>query len=283
MMGNIKSQRLQNYYDEYKSTLITFSKEIIQVTGLQTKQVVLKCGTDTFPCLVYSASLEEAKILATNKYELIEKLKEVNGVLSVVFCFKVPPGDQTVTFTISARAVSFANYGSAADLSMFTLKFSQRPPDEFIGIMGRIFEANASFSVKRDERILITAETMDKLRFAKKEADLTVEGVPRRGIFRDISFSGARIVIIGIAKFLIDKSASIKFGFTEPDESYSINGKFVGARRVAGRNDMLVMDMAYNEPVPMAYKVRLSDYLNSDSPLIDTEAQTQAEVAVTEV
>jgi hypothetical protein len=33
----------------------------------------------------------------------------------------------------------------------------------------------------------------------------------------------------------------------------------------------------------MAYKVRLSDYLNSDSPLIDTEAQTQAEVAVTEV
>jgi hypothetical protein len=45
------------------------------------------------------------------------------------------------------------------------------------------------------------------------------------------------------------------------------------------------MDMAYNEPVPMAYKVRLSEYFNAeltDSQVGSAEAEVLPESAVSD-
>jgi hypothetical protein len=69
--------------------------------------------------------------------------------------------------------------------------------------------------------------------------------------------------MLGISKFLIDKQITIKFEFDEPDETYNITGKSIDVEKVAERKDMVVLNVLYNDPVPMAYKVRLSDYLNT--------------------
>jgi hypothetical protein len=146
---------------------------------------------------------------------------------------------------------------------MFTLQFSQHPPDDLIEIVGRILEANVNCSKRKDERIAINAETLRKIRFSNKEVGVTIENVPRRCLLRDISFTGARLVMLGIAKFLIDKRIAIKFDFLEPNESYSIEGKIVDAEKVADRDDMIVANVFYSEPAPMDYKIRLSDYFNT--------------------
>jgi c-di-GMP-binding flagellar brake protein YcgR len=262
-MAILPRQKIQDYYSGFRGIPITFHKEVIQVTGLQTKQVILKCGSDFFPCVVYSASFEEAKVVANNKSGLVEKLKETNNSASLKFCFKVPSSGEQVAFLVSARVTGFTQYDSSADMSMFTLQFSQRPPDDLIEIVGRVIEANKTFTKRKDDRITITPETLRKMHFTPKEVGVTIDGVPRRCILRDISFTGARLVLLGISKFLINKPITIKFDFDEPSETYNITGKSVDIEKVAERNDMVVLNMVYDEPVPMTYKVRLSDYLNS--------------------
>ena len=262
-MAVLPRQKIQDYYVEFRNIPITFHKEVIQVTGLQAKQIILKCGSDFFPCVIYSTSFEEAKIVASNKSGLMDKLKETNNSASIKFCFKVPSSGEQVAFLVTARVVSSAPYDAGPDMSMFTLQFSQRPPDDLIEIVGRIIEANKSFTKRRDERIVITPETVRKLHFTPKEISVTIDGVPRRCILRDISFTGARLVMLGISKFLIDKQITIKFEFDDPDESYNIIGKSINIEKVAERKDMVVLNVLYNDPIPMAYKVRLSDYLNT--------------------
>ena len=262
-MAVLPRQKIQDYYIEFRNIPITFHKEVIQVTGLQTKQIILKCGSDFFPCVIYSTSFEEAKIVASNKSGLMDKLKETNNSASIKFCFKVPSSGEQVAFLVTARVTASAPYEAGSDMSMFTLQFSQRPPDDLIEIVGRIIEANKSFTKRKDERIAITPETVRKLRFTPKEIGVTIDGVPRRCILRDISFTGARLVMLGISKFLIDKQITIKFEFDEPDETCNITGKSIDVEKVAERKDMVVLNVLYNDPVPMAYKVRLSDYLNT--------------------
>ncbi|MDR0663512.1 MAG: pilus assembly protein PilZ [Spirochaetaceae bacterium] len=265
-MGMLPRQKLQDYYDEFKSIPITFNKEVIQVTGLQAKQVILKCASDFYPCFVWSTSFEEAKVVASNKSGLIEKLKESNNSVSIKFCFKQPAGGEQVAFLVTTRMIGFAPYAGGADMSMFTLRFSQRPPDDLIEIVGRILEANVSFSKRKNERIVITPDTLRKLRFSDKAVGVAVEGVPRRCLVRDISFNGARLAMVGISKFLIGKQAVIKFNFDEPAENYDISGKIQNVENIADRGDMVLVNMIYTDTVPMVYKVRLNDYLSTVRP-----------------
>jgi hypothetical protein len=239
---------------------------MIQVTGLQAKQIILKCGSDFFPCVVYSTSFVEAKIVAASKSGLTEKLKDSNNSVSIKFCFIVPTSGEQVVFLVPARITNTEPYEAASDMSGFSLQFSQRPPDDLIEIVGRILEANVNYSKRKDERITINADILRKLRFSGKEVGVTIENVPRRCIMRDLSFTGARLITLGISKFLQDKRVVIKFDFAEPDESYSIEGKIVDAEQVVDRNDMVVANVMYNETIPLAYKVRLSDYFSTARP-----------------
>jgi hypothetical protein len=259
-MGTLTQKKIQDYYNEFKSIPVTFNKEIIQVTGLQPKQTILKCGSDFFPCFVYSTTFEEAKIVSSDKSDVIKKLKEANNLVNIKFTFKTPSSGEQVAFLVAARVIGFAKYNGSTDMLMFTLQFSHRPPDDLIGIVGKILEANIVSSRRKNEYINITPESLRKLHLVKN-IGITIEGVPRRCILRDISFSSARFVMLGISKFLADKQACIKFDFDDPIESFTIDGQFVNVENVADRSDMVAVTMAYNEPVPMTYKVRLSDYL----------------------
>jgi hypothetical protein len=51
-MSVLTQQKIASYYDRYKGINVTFTKEIIQVTGLITQQVLIKCVGDFWPCVV---------------------------------------------------------------------------------------------------------------------------------------------------------------------------------------------------------------------------------------
>jgi hypothetical protein len=262
-MGTLPRQKILDFHDAFKAIPVTFNKEVIHVTGLQAKQIMLKCASDFFPCVVYSTSFAEAKIVANNKTGLFEKLKETNNTTSIKFSFRLPASGEQVSFLVTARVSAISPYGDSPDMTIFTLQYAQRPPDDLIEIMGRVIEATMNFAKRKDERINITPEALRKLRFATKDVGVTIQGVPRRCILRDISFGSARLVMVGVSKFLIDKPVGIKFDFNDPEESYSMNGKFTSADAVLDHKDMVVVNMVYDEPIPLMYKVRLNDYLGT--------------------
>jgi len=263
-MGVLTSQKISLYYDRFKDISVTFTKEIIQVTGLLTQQVHLKCGNDFWPCVVYSSSFENAKVVANIKTGLLAKLQATNNYMSLRFCFKPAGESNTLTFFVGARVLASAPYGNSQDVNMFTVQFSNRPPDDLIEIMGRVLDANVNSAKRKDVRIPLNHDNMHKLNIMSIETSVYIQEIPRRCILRDISFSGSKIVMMGVAKFLLDKEAALRIDFDDPREAYLIKGKFVRAENVEGKKEMVALALNFDENVvPMGFKIRLNDMLTS--------------------
>jgi hypothetical protein len=278
-MSVLTQQKITSYYDRYKGINVTFTKEIIQVTGLITQQVLLKCVGDFWPCVVYSSSFQEAKVVASIKSGIIGKLQSANNSVSLRLCFRNPETGAPVTFFVPARVAGYNEYGGSADTALFNLQFTQRPPDDLIEIVGRVLDANINSSKRKDERVLLTADSMRKLNILSKDTAAFVQGVPRRCILRDISFSGAKIIMMGVAKFLMDRDTALRLDFDDPRESFLVRGKFVRAEAVEGRKELIALAINFDEAlVPMGYKVRLNDFLSvvrADNRPDNTQGQAE--------
>ena len=263
-MGVLTSQRISTYYDRFKDIDVTFTKDMIQVTGLLTQQVHLKCGNDFWPCVVYSSSFAGAKVVANIKTGLITKLQSTNNFVNLRFCFRPPGETNAVTFFVAARVLATASYGNSQDVNMFTVQFSNRPPDDYIEIIGRVLDANVNSAKRKDVRIPLTPDNMRKLNIVSTETAVFIQGVPRRCILRDISFSGSKLIMMGIAKFLLDKEGAVRVEFNDPREAFSIKGKFIRAEPVEGKKEMVALGLTFDEAsVPMGFKIRLNDMLSS--------------------
>jgi hypothetical protein len=261
-MAVITSQKIATYYERYKSIDVTYTKDIIQVTGMVTQQVFLKCGGDFWPCVVYSSSFEGAKIVANTKSGILNKLEVANNAASLRFCFANQEASSPVTFFVAVRVGSNTPYGNSKDMAIFNLQFTQRPPDDLIEIMGRLLDANVNSVKRKNDRINLTTETVRRLRILTKDIAAFIQGVPRRCILRDISFGGAKLIIMGVAKFLVNKESALRVDFDDPRESFLIKGKFTNADPVEGRQDLLAVDIEFTEAqIPMGYKIRLNDFL----------------------
>jgi hypothetical protein len=214
--------------------------------------------------VIYSSSFEGAKIVANVKSGLLGKLQQANNYVNLRFCFKNADSGNPVTFFVAARAAGFAPYGGSQDVAMFTLQFTQRPPDDLIEIMGRLLDANVNSAKRREERILITVDSQRKLNILSKESAVFIQGVPRRCILRDISFSGAKLIMVGVSKFLVEKEAGLRIDFDDPRQSFLLKGKFVRSENVEGRKDLVALAILFDEPrIPMGYKMRINDYISS--------------------
>ena len=262
-MGNLTRQKINDYYDQFKPVDVTFTKEVIQTTGLVTKEIQLKCASDFFPCVIYSTSFEVSKVVANNKSGLLDKLRATNNVLSIRFFFKLPATDEQIVFLIPSRMTGLSQYGQSPDMSCFTLEYSSRPPDDLIEIMGRILEANMNFTKRKGEKILIMPDTMRKIGLLTKDVALTVNGASRRCILREMCFGGARIITMGEVPFCDDTEAVIKVEFEDPREECLIQSKLVKSDPVVANNNMFILTLLFIDPVPMPYKVRINDYIAS--------------------
>jgi hypothetical protein len=275
-MALLTNQKLKEFYERFRSIEVTFSKELIAVTGLDTRQVHVKCVSAFFPCIIYAASFEGAKVVINIKSGILEKLQQANNALSLRFCFRHYETGQQVTFFVQARSSGYSPYNGSDDMAIFSLQFSQHPPDDLIEIMGRVLDANINAAKRKEERVMILPDTMRKLRLFTKDITAFVDSVPRRCILRDMSFSGAKVIMVGISKFLVDKPASLRIDFDDPRESFNLKGKFIRAELVESRKDLVVLGMLFTDPIPMGYKIRLSDYLNTVKASPPSAAQAAA-------
>ena len=262
-MAILNHLKISAFYDMFKAIDVAYSKEISQVTGLVQNQIFLKCVGDVWPCVIFSSSFEGAKVVVGLKSGILQKMDRANNMVSLRFCFKITEKGNPVTFFVNTKYMGHTPYGETPDVAMFNLRFTQRPPDDLIEIMGRILDANVNSVKRRDERVIISPETIRKLNLASKDGAVFIEGVPRNCILRDLAFPGARIIMMGVAKFLVGKKAALRVAFEDPRESFLIDGTLEKAEMVVGRKDLIVITMNFNEnTVPMGYKLRMNDYIS---------------------
>jgi hypothetical protein len=259
------SQQIGKWYELYKTIDVTYTKEIIKSTGLDTRGVFLKCIGEQWPCVIYSSSFSGAKVIASSKQELGDRVTKANNLVSLRFSFKFLDKPDPVSFFIGAKVLGYSSYSPAGggDLQFVSLQYTQRPPDDFIDILGRLLEANMNASRRKDERILLNSAAVRRLCLVSKDSYVYVQGVPRKCILRDLSFSGAKAIIVGLAKFLVDKECILRVDMDEPRESLDIKGTIVRYEDVEGRKDLTAVAIHFDEQsVPMTFKMHVNDYLS---------------------
>jgi hypothetical protein len=227
--------------------------------------VYVKCNGGQWPCIINSTSFQHAKIIVGTKGGAFQALAaKDNPTANIRFCFNEPEGDGIITFLVSSRVGEIRPYMNSKDLVIVTLQFNARPPDDLIEICGKLLEANANAIRRREERIAINEESKRKLSLAKEECTVVVNSVPRHCVVRDLSFSGARVVLIGLSQFLNGKESVLRLEFNEPSEIVSIKGSVVSADLVPGRKDVCIASLKFDEStLPLSFKMHLNDYLTS--------------------
>lgn len=267
-MGIATSQQLTRYYDQYRDTEVTFNKDIIRTLRLDMKQVQIKytAGSEVklSACILNSSSFQNAKIIINTKTEAFETLvgKEPPQVqLKLAF---VKDDGETVTFFVATKVSEKRLLQGSQDLALITLQYTQRPPDDLIEILGRMLEANTNAVRRREERIVINEDSKRKLGLLKEECVLVVQGIPRHCIIRDLSFSGAKVVLIGLPQFMQNKDAELKAEFENPFETIQIKGMIMSAEPIEGRKDICSASVKFDEnQVPLTYKIHINNFLTS--------------------
>lgn len=266
-MAVITSQMLNGYYAEYAKQEVTFTKDIIASLGVVTKQVYVKYNGGQIPSIIYSSSMKTAKLLITLDKALIATLKEQNNQFQVRYCFVNPdkPSDP-ITFFVQAKITGMSLFKKETGLHLVSCEYSQRPPDSLIQILGGMLDAKAASMKRKDERVILTPESLRKLGFANKNATLVIDNVPRNAIIRDLSFAGMKVIILGNAKFLMDKPFKMSIALKD-GKTLHMGGKINRFEAVEGRKDICALALEYDEKAtPIQYTLALNSYFQTVKP-----------------
>jgi hypothetical protein len=263
-MSIVTSQQLAHYFEQYKSMEVTFNKQVIAATGLVARGVYLKLLDRQIPCMVFSSSMAGAKVIASIKSSVFTALRQNNNRIALRWCFKLPDKAEPITFFVTCHATGFTHYAvQDPDVQIATLEFTQRPPDDLIQILGSLLEASSNAQRRKDERIVITPESMKRLGLDSREAMLIVEGAGHRCVLRDLSFGGAKVLAPGFAANLSGKPASLKIAKGEQAVEMTLPGVIRRIEEAGGRADILAVSIEYSADTPMTYKLLINSYLSS--------------------
>ncbi len=197
-----------------------------------------------------------AKVIANLKPSSFEILRAADNKVSLRFSFKIPDKANPIAFFVPARAAGFTPYSKKnPDMHFISLIYSMKSPDDLIELLGQILEANVNARRRKKERIVITPESLRGIGLDAKEAHVYIDSIPRKCIVRDLSFSGAKILIVGVAKFLVDKDAVLQLSFGSGKELFKISGKIIRFEEVAGRKDISSLAINFEEEeAPVAHR-----------------------------
>ncbi len=261
-MAVVTSAQIAKFFEKYAQIDVTFNKSVISATGLLSDQTYLRLSGMQIPCIIYSTSMIGAKVLANLDTSHFEKIRAANNLVSLRFAFRAVSGSDALAFFASAKIVGFQPYNKSNPKTNFvTLTYTNRPPDDLIEIVGELLDVNVNARRRKEQRITIDETTQRKLQLKSRSAIIEVQGVPRKSILRDLSFSGARVLVVGVAKFLEQKPAVLKLGFTDQSSTVVLPGIVARTESVQGREDISALGLQFDEgKIPMFYKTRLNDF-----------------------
>ena len=277
-MAIATNQQITHYYDSYSDKEVIFSREIMHTLRIVPREIYIKCGGSQWPCIINSTSFKAAKIILGRAGGAFALITQKNAPpVNLRFCFFIDKGTETMSFFIAGKVTGVAQYADSKELAVVTLTYTQRPPDDFIVKIGALIEADINFVRRKEDRIVMTSETRYRLGIEKEDTIVYVQNVPRKCILRDLSFSGAKVVLFGVPKFVSGKEAVLRINFDDPVETVDIRGTIVAAVFAEGRQDIVTASIKFDEQsVPAAYKLHINDYLTmTKNNLLDVSAQVQ--------
>lgn len=277
-MGVTTSHHIQRYYDYFRDKEIVFTKANLKSLRIDPRQIYIKCNGGQWPCIINSSSLQQAKVIVGTSSGIFATInKNKNATLSLRYCF-FDQNNEPIQFYVTCNVLQVNSYQNSKELAIITLEFSQRPPDDLIMRIGEFIEVNQNFQNRKEERIGINKNSLRELSIPKEESYIFITGVPRKCIMKDISFGGARIMLVGIPKFLENKAVDLRLFFADTNEKISLKGTVREADFLEGRKDISIVHIEFDpDEIPMTYKFHINKYITSyQKQMIENQMNNKA-------
>ena len=268
-MGLVTSQKLAQYYDSYKDREITFNRQIIGVLNLLPREVFLKNRGDQLPCIIYSSSMVGAKIVANLKASTLQQIRNSGNSVSLRFAFARNDKPEPLYFFTPAKVTNYSFYSrEKPDLFLLSLEYTSKPPDDLIEMLGQLLETHTNYTRRKDERIELNPSIIKVMGIESKEATIVIGKQARTCIIRDLSFSGAKVLLFGAAAEHVDKTVVLRFALSDVHRQHIlIPGTVVRFEEVVGREDIGAFGIRFQEEkIPMNYKMLINSTLRTNRP-----------------
>jgi hypothetical protein len=262
-MSIITSQQLNNYYTAYHAADITFTKELINATGLDGRLVYFKYKQGQQPCVIYSTSMVGARIICSLDAKTLKQLSDENNMMSLRFAFQEKGSVDPILFFIQGRITGFNPINKdKPDLYFASIQYTNRPPDDLIQILGLILDAAANSKARAEERIIINEKSNRKLNIDLKKTFLILDNLPRKCLLRDLSFSGSKLILMGNAKFILNKPVVLRLEHDNGRVIFNLPGVCLRFEAVEGRRDLAALGLKFaDKGIPIEYRILINDYL----------------------
>ena len=277
-MSVATSHHISRYYDYYRDKEIVFTKANLKSLRIDPRQIYLKSNGGQWPCIINSSSLQQAKVIigtASGIYTTIQKNR--TAPISIRYCF-FDQNNEPIQFSVNCTVLEIKPFQNSNELAMLTLTFTQRPPDDLILRIGEFIEVNENFQNRKEERIAINENSLRLLNIPKEESYIFIAGVPRKCILKDISFGGAKAMLVGIPKFLENKAVDLRLFFMDTNEKISLQGVIKQSDFLPGRKDISIVHIEFiPDEIPMTYKFHINSYITSyQKQLIQNQINNKA-------
>jgi hypothetical protein len=261
-MSIITSHELSRFYEEYRATEVTFNRQVMEATGLLSTH--LKAAGTEMKCILYACSMSAAKLLVPDlREQTLQAIQAAGSHLSVRLTFKRPDKPDPLTFYVAGRMTGATPYNPQNPRAqLVALEFTGRPSDDLILPLGVLLEANANARRRSEERIVITPDTLKRIGLESRDCTVTVEGTDHRCILRDVSFSGAKVLVAGLAPSVAGQPVGLTVMRAEGGEKITLWGEVARTEEVSGHPEILALGLKFVGEPPVAYKMMLSSFLS---------------------
>lgn len=245
---------LQNLYQEYLDTELTYTKDVAVGLGLLPAESSLKWQGELHPCVVHSSSFRGAKVLIRLNASQWKAMEFGSKITTLTLTFLQPKTGKKELFQFNGNLQALQQHAAEGELSMLlSVVFNHRPPEGFLQAHGSYLSLKKEANQRREERIPMNAEAKELLGLSNLNTTVVVDHIERKCLLRDLSYNGARVILTGVAPFLVDKPFTLAVPMIGR-ASLDIPGKILRAEAVEGHKGLAIIALGYHpDRVPVDY------------------------------
>jgi len=246
---------LQNLYQEYLDTELTYSKEVALGLGILPADSSIRWSGELFPCVVHSCSFRSAKVLIRLTSSQWQAMEFGTKMVQLTLTFLQPRTGKKELFQFNGNLQVLQQHGAGeGELSILMgVAFNHRPPEGFLEAHGSYLTLKKEANQRREDRIALTSENRELLGLSNLNTTVTVEHIDRKCLLRELSYSGARVILTGVAPFLLEKPFTLEVPFGG-SQTMKIPGNIVRAEAVEGHRGLAVIALGYHpDRIPVEY------------------------------
>jgi hypothetical protein len=275
----LSQQAMREVYEKNKNREIAFNKTMMEMTGLEPKKVFLKIKGEHTPCVIYACSLSSAKIIVHLEKSDFDKINDAKGVVNLRFSFLPRDSKSSIVFFVPSMVTGYNTFSKRdANTFLVSLDYTNRPPDDLINILGGAITIAENFEKRKDVRINVEDRIFKDIGFASVQAVALVDNIRRPCIVKNVSASGALIILSCFPKLLMGREVVLQLRTIE-NESVNLHGNFVRSDEVVKRQDIHGMGVTFKESgIPLEYKVMINRYLDKLEDMLHKNEQQQTAV-----